>query len=297
MVVHGASAHFFMGEIMRRVVCGAAAIIVAVTGSAAAAKRQRIDSHWPDRPVAIDGDSRDWAGPLAPIDEKDPITAAVVNDGQSLSLVLTTSDQAVRRQILRQGLIVWFDPSGGEKKHFGIKFPVGFASDVGQRGGGRGRRGYGRPSGSDPNDPNSNPDQKSVIEPPDRLEVYGPVKDDAHSFVTEAAPGISVKVGQVEGYLVYELRVPLAKTSDMPYAIEAQAGSLIGFGLETPKIERTEQPGGFGGMGGGMGGRGGGMGRPGGGMGGPGGGMGGRRGGFEQAKPLKAWATIQLAAH
>jgi hypothetical protein len=272
----------------------AAALVLAASATAAAAKRQQIDSHWLDRPVKVDGDNGDWAGPLAPIDEKLPLNAAVENDGQSLYLVLTTSDQSTRREIMRQGLIVWFDPSGGEKKHFGIKFPVGFGSENGARGG-RGRwGGSGHSSGADPGDQNPAPEQRSVVEPPDRLEVYGPAKDDAHSFVVEAAPGIAVKVGQVEGYLVYELKVPLVKDSERPYAIEAKPGSAIGFGLETPKVEAAEHRGGFGGMSGGMGGRGGGMGGAGG-MGGPGGG--GHRGGFEEAKPLKAWATIQLAAH
>jgi len=284
---------------MRRFVCVAAAIVMAASAMATASKRQRIDSHWPDRPVKIDGDNGDWAGPLAPVDEKDPINVAAENDGRSLYLVLTTTDQALRREIMRKGLVVWFDPAGGDKKHFGIKFPVGYGSENGARGGrgggGRGRwGGYGHGSGGDTGDQNPTPDQTTAVEPPDRLEVYGPVKDDAHSFVVEAAPGIAAKVGEVEGYFVYELKVPLAKASETPYAIEAKPGSAIGFGIETPKIESAEHRGGFGGMGGGMGGRGGGMGG-GGGRGGPGGG--GHRGGFEEPKPLKAWATIQLAAH
>lgn len=239
-----------------------------------AAKRQRIDSHWRDREIAVDGDSGDWAGPLQTLDEHHPLTAGVANDGQSLYLVLTTSDPAVRRQIVRQGLIVWFDPGGGDKKHLGIKFPVGLMATMAGRGG-RGRPG---------------PDQPDQTEPPNRLEVYGPAKDDAHSFVTEMAPGIAVKVGQVEGYLVYELKVPLAKSTETPYAIETRPGASIGLGFETPKIERPSR--GTGGFGGGMGRRGGG------GMGGRGGGMGGRRdSGFEQPKPLKLWSTVQLAAH
>jgi hypothetical protein len=126
------------------------------------------------------------------------------------------------------------------------------------------------------------------VEPPNRLELYGPGKGDAHNFIVDAAPGIAVKVGQVEGYLVYELKLPLARTSETPYAIEAKPGSLIGVGLETPKFERPERRGGFGG---GMGGR------RGGGMGGRGGGMGGRREGFEAPKPIKEWAIVQLASH
>jgi hypothetical protein len=290
---------------MKRAVLGATGTILIVSMAAVlAAKKPLLTSQWRDRELTIDGDSGDWPGPLRPIEENHPLMAAAMNDGQYLYLVLSTSDSTERRQILRQGLVVWFDPSGGEKKHFGVKYPVGVPPEERpSRGGGGYRRGPGggggggRPAGdpgsgsSDPSRPTS-PDQ---VEPTNRLEVYGPEKDDAHSFVTEMAPGITVKTGQAEGYLVYELKVPLAKTTDSPYAIETKPGALIGFGIETPKMERPSGEGqggggGFGGFGGGMGGRGGGgMGRGGGGRGG------GQHGQSEQPKPLKNWATIQLA--
>ena len=273
----------------RAVWCVAGMIVVAAAAGVLATKRQQIDSHWRDRDVVIDGDNSEWAGPLRPVEENHPIIMAAMNDGQFLYVVLSTSDAAARRQILRQGLIVWFDPSGGDKKHFGVKFPVGvLPEEASGRGGFRRGPAGGRP----PGDPGSgDPAQPDQLEPTNRLEVYGPQKDDAHSFVTDMAPGIAVKIGQVEGYLVYELKVPLARTADTPYAIEAKPGTLIGFGLETPKMERPAREG-RGGMGG-LGGRGGGMGGRGRGMGGRGG---GDRSQFEQAKPLKSWATIQLAA-
>src|SRR4029077_923765 len=115
----------------------------------------------------------------------------------------------------------------------------------GRGGGGGGSRRYpggggggsGRPPGdAGGGDPAQSrpPDQ---VEPTNRIEIYGPEKDDAHNFVTEMAPGITVRIGQADGYLVYELKVPLAKTADTPYAIEAKQGALIGFGIETPKVE------------------------------------------------------------
>jgi hypothetical protein len=289
---------------MKRAVFGATGTIVIVSMAAVlAAKKPLLTSQWKDRQLTIDGDSGDWPGPLRPIEENHPLMAAAMNDGQYLYLVLSTSDSAERRQILRQGLVVWFDPSGGEKKHFGVKYPVGVPPEERpSRGGGGGgyRRGPGGGGGHSAGDPGSSdpshPPSPDQAEPTNRLEVYGPQKDDAHSFVTDMAPGITVKTGQAEGYLVYELKVPLAKTTDAPYAIETKPGALIGFGIETPKMEhpagegRGGGMGGFGGMGGGMGGRGGGgMGRGGGGHGG------GERGQSEQPKPLKNWATIQLA--
>src|SRR3954464_6640536 len=254
---------------MRRLVSGAVAILLMPpVALVLAAKRQVVESHWRDRDIAIDGDNGEWPGPLVAVEENHPLLTAAVNDGQDLYIVLSTSDPAVRRQIFRQGLIVWFDPSGGDKKHFGLKYPVGIPLDEGGARGGYRRGGYGggHPSNSATGDPAQSTPRDP--EPIDRLEVYGPQKDDAHSFVTTMAPGIAVKTGNVEGYAVYELKVPLDKTPDAPYAIEAKPGALIGFGLETPKIEQPshEGRGGMGGLGGGMGGgRGGGMGGHGGG--------------------------------
>ena len=269
--------------------------LIAPVAVVLASKRQVIDSHWRDRDVAIDGDNGEWPGPLVAVEENHPLLTAAMNDGQYLYLVLSTNDATVRRQIFRQGLIVWFDPSGGDKKHFGVKYPVGVPFEEGGGRGGYRRGGYGGgrpPSDSGSGDPtHSTP---SDPEPIDRLEVYGPQKDDAHSFVTTMAPGIAVKTGNVEGYAVYELKVPLDRTAEAPYAIEAKPGAVIGFGLETPKVEQPSREGrgggGFGGMGGGMGGRGGGMGGHGG-----GGRGGGEGGGYEAPKPLKVWAAIKLA--
>lgn len=277
------------------------AVVVAVGIAAPAAldaraKKVRIESRWRDRPIAIDGDSGDWQGPFVPFDDKHPVAIGATNDGTFLYVVLTASEQTARMQIMRDGLIVWFDPAGGDKKHFGVKFPVGIDIAAGRDGFGRGRS-----RGEDPRDrprstgdePGQEPGQRAPgFEPPNRLEVLGPNKDDVRSFTRDRAPGIEARIAQVEGALVYELKVPLAPTSDYPYAIGSKPGAAIGIGLETPKRETAARGagpgGGFGGGGMGGGGR-----RRGGGM---GGGRGDRRGGFEPAKPMKAWAVLQLAA-
>ncbi len=284
-----------MHTIARRVILLILVAVVAIPAVVGAAKKGHVDSRWRDRDVVVDGDDGEWAGPLLAVDDSQPIVAAAVNDGTWLYVVLSTSDAAARRQILRQGLIVWFDPSGGDKKHFGVKFPVGTPpEEAPSRGGYRRGPGGGRPAG-DPGSGDRGQPGSDQPEPPNRLEVYGPQKDDAHSFVTEMAPGLTVKIGQVEGHLVYELKVPLARTAETPYAIETKPGARIGFGLETPKMDRPSGEGRGGGSGG--------FGGPGVGMGGMGGGVGGRgmrpggdRSRAQPPKPVKAWATIQLAS-
>ena len=126
-----------------------------------------------------------------------------------------------------------------------------------------------------------------------RLELLGPGKDDRRSLMLEHAPGIEVRIGRIEGSVVYELKVPLQIEDGHPYAIGARPGATIGVGLETPEVEKLEGAGGSGmsGMGGRPPGGGGGMG------GGPprGGGRPGGPEGFKPPSPIKAWATVRLA--
>jgi hypothetical protein len=212
-------------------------------------------------------------------------------------------------QLLFGGLTVWFDPKGGDRKAFGIRYPVGSPLPDPRSRGQRARSGAGS-SGDEPVRGRGQPvdvqegrpgpavpvDLADVV--PRRLEVLGPGKDEARSLVLSHAQGLTVGLGRVEGVLVYELRVPLKKGPETPYAIGAEPGATIGIGFDSPKMERSRPP--DGGSGGGAGGPGGG-GFGGFGMGGPGGmGRGGPGGGQpdqlpESAKPWKAWTRVALA--
>lgn len=258
--------------------------------SVAAAERPHFESKGPDSPITVDGRFDDWYGHLQPFGA-DPVALQFLNDGEFLYVRLTASDPSARMQIARLGLTVWFDSGGGTKKRFGVKYPVveqGSGPDgEGQgQGRGRGRRGQGPPP-------------EDTGPPLGRVDVIGPGKDDAHSLTRDHLPGLYVAIHNEQGTLQYELRVPLAKTADHPYAIETAPGKTIGVGLETGKMPQRSGGmgrGGGGGGGGGMGG--GGRGRGGGGGGGMGrgggGGGGGRQGEFEKPKPLKSWGTVTI---
>ncbi len=258
--------------------------------SAVAAERPHFESKGPDSPITVDGRFDDWYGHLQPFGA-DPVALQFLNDGEFLYVRLTASDPSARMQIARLGLTVWFDAGGGTKKKFGVKYPVVEESgpdEEGQRQG-RGRRGQGPP-----------PDETGP--PTGRVDVIGPGKGDARSLTRGHLQGLDVAMHNEQGTLQYELKVPLAKTADHPYAIETAPGKTIGVGLETGKMpQRSGGMGrGGGGGGGGMGGGGmggGGRGRGGGGGGGMGrggGGGGGRQGGPEQRKPLKSWGTVTI---
>jgi hypothetical protein len=264
-----------------------------------ATDRLHLTSGTPSGTITIDGKQDDWSGDLTPVGSE-PIAVQIVNDQNTLYLRLTASDPAVRNLIVRRGLVVWFDESGGTKKRLGLHYPVvegGMGGGDGHRGGyGGGHRGGGSSGGSasgGADAPVATPDD---YEPPNRIDILGPGKDDARSLTTDHASGVEAALRVSEGEVVYELKVPLATSPDHPYAINTTAGKTIGIGFETPKMEESSGEASRGG-GGGYG-RGGGMGGHGG-MHGGGGGMhgggGSRAGGYQPPKPLKVWATVSLS--
>ena len=292
---------------------GALALVAAAVATLVASGPS-VSSTWLTQAIPIDGSGNGWTG-FSTLSDKPPLSVAAANDGQFLYLAIRTSDPGTRRMIERQGLIVWIDAKGKKDKKFGLHYPEAAempAPGDGRSGrpGGAGGGGYGGRGGYAGGQPPQEGQPQTQGPPPDpqtdgrwqHMEIVGPGKNDKRDLMLDHVPGIQVKVGDQEGVLTYELRVPLQATSDAPYAIGVQPGAVIGLGLETPKIERPRRPGGFGG---GFGGRGGGT--AGGGMGGMGGGRrggfggeggggeGGQSGGRMRMEPLKLWATVTLA--
>jgi hypothetical protein len=262
-----------------------------------AADHLHLTSGTPAGAITIDGKHDDWSGDLTPVGSE-PFAVQIVNDQNTLYLRLTASDPAVRNQIVRRGLVVWFDESGGTRKRLGIRYPVveaGMGGSDGHRGGyGGGHRGGGSSGGSASGGADAPAGPPDDYEPPNRIDILGPGKDDARSLTSDHASGVEAALRVSDGEVFYELKVPLVTSADHPYAINTTSGKTIGIGFETPKIEQSsgEAPHGGGGgygRGGGMGGHGG---MHGGGMHGGGGYQGG---GYQPPKPLKVWATVSLS--
>lgn len=259
----------------------------------------QFQSGWRDWDINIDGKSEDWVGSLTFVDKQN-ISLGVANDKDFLYICLAAEDQAVISRILRQGLILWFDPEGGKEKTFGIKYPVG------RQGTQPGEREMMIPD----NEVDRQKMRRAMMAISNELEILQESKVPIRTSI-ENLKGIEVSLKRSTGLIVYEVKIPLQENQDFPFAVGAEVGSEIGIGIEVPKMTMNMKraPGGMGGRGGGMGG--GGMGGRGGGMGGGGGGggrgggmsggMGGRSGGMtgqrgNMQKGIKIWATVQLAS-
>ncbi len=249
----------------------------------------QFQSEWKDKNIRIDGRSDDWVGSLTFVDKQN-ISLGATNDTDFLYICLAAEDQAVISRILRQGMILWFDPEGGKEKTFGIKYPVG--------------RQRMQPGEGEMMRPENEADlqkmRRAMMAISNELEILQDSRVPIRTSI-DKLKGIKISLKRSTGLIVYELKVPLQKNPDLPFAIGAEEGSEIGIGIEVPTMAMNMKraPGGMGGRGGGMGGRGGSMG--GGSMSGRGGSMGGRSSGMtgqraNMQRGLKIWATVQLAS-
>src|SRR5690242_3856456 len=160
-------------------------VLVLVSATLVASEKPKFESGRRLDALAIDGRFEDWPGNLEPFADK-PVSLQFLNDGEFLYMRLSASDPGTRMEIVRQGLTVWFDPAGGTKKHFGIRYPVvdraeGGGGEHGRGRGGYGGGGYGGSRGRDREHPEGaqpeGGERSDEPSPTERVDILGPGKD------------------------------------------------------------------------------------------------------------------------
>ena len=281
-------------------------MIVLIALSVTGCNELEVDSSWRDHEITIDGMGTDWQDPMVYAEDA-KIAVGLVNDAQYMYICLTPADIRTATQMATAGFTVWFDPEGGKKKRFGIRFPLGM------QGGGdpmmfresMSRERMSRERGARGSMQDSTRYQRMFAMMGNQLDILGPDEDKSVRVAVLSAKGIEVQLGYSRGRVVYELKVPLARDAEHPYGIGTALGETIGIGFATSELDREKMMETMGqGRGGRGGGRGGGGGMKGGGGGMRGGGRGGRGGmggmrpsGGQMPEPLELWAKVTLASN
>ncbi len=288
------------------------AALLLLSAAAAGCGMEEMASVWRDRPVVIDGrdDGAEWKGALHTV-AKGELAVGVLNDERMLYLRLSTRNRAIQRQILKAGLTLWFDETGGQAKSYGIRFPLPRSGPSADRMPPQGRDG-GEMKGPD-NDrvgPGAFADIKgpgpsgagSLAAVQSDIEVFRPDSKEYSTIAAESSSpgGLRCRLGISAGNLVYEIQIPLLRSEATRHGIALAAMKAIGVGVITGQDEQPQQsPGGWGGgpggggpgggMGGDRGGRGGAMGAP------PQGPPGGRDAAQEKTQSVEQWLKVRLA--
>jgi hypothetical protein len=249
-------------------------VVSAFISIAGCSSTLELTSRWTNHELKVDGTGEEWKDVTSLIPGPQ-ILVGIKNDKNNLYVCLITADRMTQTQMLALGTTVWFDTEGQKNKTFGIQFPVAGLL--------QGRR---FPVQQNPED------LKRLIEAAQRqFEVIGPGHGERHRMRDKQDRGIDVHLGYAEGTLTYELRIPLHKSPDHPYAVEADVLKPLTIGLETGEYSDamraqmsgpSRSAGGSGG--GGRGGRGG------------GGGQSSSSLGGDTPEPLKHWLVVHLTA-
>ena len=256
-------------------------MLILMTGCSSGLK---LTSDWQQGEMNIDGSDSEWQRGLY-YDKESDMVFGVRNDDKNVYVFLKTQNRSTQMQIMRQGFTVWFDREDGKNQVFGVKYPMG-------------RQWTHAGISSDTNEEKLHTflDQEFP-----ELEMIGPKKEDIQRFSPLEAPGIRVKLGRIGETFVYELRVPLKKTYDHPFAVEPIPGHRIGIEFETGEFKPEQSKGGVHAGGGYERGEGMGEGNPAeGGFTGSrrshgSGDKGGRSGNIEKTKQMELWLSVQLA--
>ncbi len=79
---------------------------------------------WQATTINIDGDSKDWPSPYPNYDSKGKVGYATSNDAKFLYITVESGDELTQLKILKAGMTISIDTSGGKNPGFSIKYPL-----------------------------------------------------------------------------------------------------------------------------------------------------------------------------
>jgi hypothetical protein len=178
----------------------------------ALAQASGLSAIWATTDVVIDGSMTDWDRLTR---TGDGPAVAARNDGNTLYLAIGSSDPTVRVQ-LATGLIIWIDGTARRQQTFGLRLE------------GLAPRSLTGPTSTTANLPDR------VLTPLDEFDLLGPARLQRRLIDTPAPLGFALASGVEHDTIVYELKVPLARTEATPHAVGAKPGATLSLGIETP---------------------------------------------------------------
>jgi hypothetical protein len=86
---------------------------------------EKIESKWTKQSLVIDGKAQDEDFPYEYWFKDERVALSVMNDGEYIYFLVSAGSRALARMLSDQGVVLWFDPGGEEKKAYGLKLVEG----------------------------------------------------------------------------------------------------------------------------------------------------------------------------
>lgn len=192
-----------------------------------------VQSSWMSGDLAIDGVTEEWKGKYTTL-ANDQLDVAVSNDEEFLYLSLITATREVQHQVLRHGLIVWFNAGGKKDKVFGIHYPLGVMGYSGEPGDPTGVERSATPGRQQKLELlaerfTASLGELEILDRPDQAGLRMAVTD---------MPGIEMAVANSTSRLSFELKIPLQESPAHPYAVGEKRAGKVTLGFQTIELSR-----------------------------------------------------------
>jgi hypothetical protein len=223
-----------MGEIIMRqrslYMAAAGALIILLLAAGCKEKETILQSNWGHSEFEGSGSLLNRSRPMTYL-EDERMNIGLQNDADNFYMILRTSDKHIRSQVKRGGLTIWFDPAGGNKRAFGIRYPLGIPKSEFKI----------------PKDKYQRPDSTRMqfeakldsLVNLDTLEVLDSLKNEERKYLKSDIPDLAISLTDTLGMMIYELRMPLKAKSDSSYAVGANPGQAVGIGFESGKFSQN----------------------------------------------------------
>jgi hypothetical protein len=229
---------------------GIGSIALAAALLASGCGRANLNCAWQATAITVDGRSAEWSSPWYSLAD-DRIALSVTNDEDFLYLGLAPSGFDVQAQMMQGGITVWLDPSGGKRRDFGIRYPLGKGGHAGPP---DSLREGPRPDHETMGRPDPEAMRRALEAGPKELEILTEGGKARRRVPLSQAGGIEARAGLSEDQCAYEIKIPLRSDPQHPFGAGLVAGRPLGLGVEIAALRgggRTGPPGDWGGPGGG----------------------------------------------
>jgi len=86
---------------------------------------KKIESKWTKQALVIDGKAQDGEFPYEYWFKDERVALSVMNDKEYIYFLVSAGSRALARMLSDQGVVLWFDPGGEQKKVYGLKLVEG----------------------------------------------------------------------------------------------------------------------------------------------------------------------------
>ena len=86
---------------------------------------KKIESKWTKQALVIDGKAQEKEFPYEYWFKDERVALSVMNDKEHIYFLVSAGSRALARMLGDQGVVLWFDPGGEEKKVYGLKLLEG----------------------------------------------------------------------------------------------------------------------------------------------------------------------------